>query len=387
LRSLFLNPHTHIADTISTRPYKIRDRINGRGVFLVDTPGFDDTSRSDAGILKEISFFLATLRARSLCLSGLIYLHRISDARMSGSAIKNLRLFQSLCGEENYGHVTLATTMWSDDANERPIQKQRLEELRDTFWAEMVRGGCLLKKHRGDQTSALNIVRDTATVGMSTRRPITLAIQHELGVEGKTLDATAAGKLLSKDINGDRERAAREFVELQLSLDEAERDNDGDAAELIRHEQEVASAHAAQRTRDLEGLRLPVSQLAEEQRPRYQRMIANLQQDGHIPDKQKPRDHTPSPQFPKNTGKTNKKAVATENIRPKRSRSNTHHGRSGSPRLHKGGSRLRHTMASKSPPPAPSGRRSASKVRRRQEAIELLAWLAVTKIPPHKAAH
>ena len=38
--------------------------------------------------------------------SGLIYLHDISGARMTGSILKNLRMFRTLCGEENLRNVT-----------------------------------------------------------------------------------------------------------------------------------------------------------------------------------------------------------------------------------------------------------------------------------------
>jgi len=34
--------------------------LDGRRVILIDTPGFDDTTRSDADVLKMIAAFLAT---------------------------------------------------------------------------------------------------------------------------------------------------------------------------------------------------------------------------------------------------------------------------------------------------------------------------------------
>lgn len=34
--------------------------IDGRRVTLIDTPGFDDTTKSDADVLKMIAAFLAT---------------------------------------------------------------------------------------------------------------------------------------------------------------------------------------------------------------------------------------------------------------------------------------------------------------------------------------
>ena len=34
--------------------------LDGRGVVLIDTPGFNDTSKSDTDVLKMIAAFLAT---------------------------------------------------------------------------------------------------------------------------------------------------------------------------------------------------------------------------------------------------------------------------------------------------------------------------------------
>lgn len=83
-------------------PYK------GSRVFLVDTPRFDDTERSDSEVLKDVAFWLAAAYSKSVRLAGIIYLHRIIDPRMQGSALKNLRMFQKLCGDGNLGSVVLA---------------------------------------------------------------------------------------------------------------------------------------------------------------------------------------------------------------------------------------------------------------------------------------
>ena len=302
-------------------------------MFLVDTPGFDDTSRSDAEILKEISFFLVVLQERGLHLAGLVYMHRISDPRMSGSAIKNLRIFKSLCGEQNYRHVTLTSTMWSnddDDDDEKAVQRRRLEELRELFWSDMMRGGCSIRKHRGDAASALYIVRELVTRGISSRHPIKLAIQHELGVEGRTLDDTAAGKLLSQEILGDQERMVRELAELQLSLEQAQQSNNDDMAALIRGEQEAASARASERFRDFEGLGIRVSQLANELRPRYHRTIAHIQHEGRSGDEER-HASSPEPRSSQNTSKPPKESPATRRRRRKRSVHKTRYHSSRSP--------------------------------------------------------
>ena len=99
--------------------------------MFVDTPGFDDTYKSDIEILSMIADWLVntcvfSLRVwspvqynsgtrfrykQSSNLATIIYMHRISDNRMSGSVLKNLKLFASLCGMEAMPNVIIATTM------------------------------------------------------------------------------------------------------------------------------------------------------------------------------------------------------------------------------------------------------------------------------------
>ncbi|KAK0710706.1 P-loop containing nucleoside triphosphate hydrolase protein [Lasiosphaeris hirsuta] len=360
------NLHSH---TIRIRPYRLRDQVNGKRVFLVDTPGFDDTSRSDAEILKDISFFLTTLNVR---LAGLIYLHRISDPRMSGSAAKNFRLFKSLCGEQNFRNVALATTMWSDDEEERATQRQRLGELRATFWADMVLGGCSVKKHRGDEESALNIVRDLTESGTAAG-PITLTIQRELGVERRTLDATAVGKLLLEEINIDRDRAARELAELQLGLEEAERDNDDSAAASMREEQSAAEARFSQRSRDQESLSIGIDQLTGEQRPRYHQTIDHLlreQEPGH----EERRASPASPRTPKHPRKNTMDAAARSGGRSRRSKRRKETPKSDSELSERGDP---WQMDNKTSPPQRNGR-SKSNAQQGQATIKLMTWIATT---------
>lgn len=65
---------------------------------VVDTLGFDDTYRSDAEVLQEMTGFLATQYALKMPLKGVIYLHQIHKSEIKGSARQYLEIFQSLCG-------------------------------------------------------------------------------------------------------------------------------------------------------------------------------------------------------------------------------------------------------------------------------------------------
>ncbi|CZR55997.1 uncharacterized protein PAC_05885 [Phialocephala subalpina] len=112
-------------------------------------------------------------------LSGIIYLHRISDIRMSGSSIKNLRMFRKLCGSENMSKATLVTTMWDKVTPEEGALRER---------------GSLVKRHDGSRESAEALVHD-----MLDNVPMTIKLQEEIA-SGKALIDTDAGASINEEI-------------------------------------------------------------------------------------------------------------------------------------------------------------------------------------------
>jgi hypothetical protein len=54
-------------------------------VSLMDMPGFDDTKLSDRSVLEELTAFLKPSYDNNIQLSGIIYLHLITDAGKPGS--------------------------------------------------------------------------------------------------------------------------------------------------------------------------------------------------------------------------------------------------------------------------------------------------------------
>lgn len=132
--------------TVDVYPCQISAKAT---VYLVDTPGFDDTNRSDNEVLSEIAAWLTTSYNNQIRLSGIIYLHRISDIRMQGSAKKNLFMFKKLCGQKALKNVILATTMW--DRISEAEGEARENELTTTpdFWGWMVSQGSKVYRHTG----------------------------------------------------------------------------------------------------------------------------------------------------------------------------------------------------------------------------------------------
>lgn len=123
-------------------------------IWLIDTPGFDDTERSDSDILKDVAFWLASVYTKEARPAGIIYLHRISDVRLDGQALKNLRMFKQLCGQNSLNSVILATTQWSSADGVRiseRVGRGRGMELIDTedFWGGMIEKGSEVMRDDG----------------------------------------------------------------------------------------------------------------------------------------------------------------------------------------------------------------------------------------------
>jgi hypothetical protein len=178
-------------------------------LFLVDTPGFDDTYRSDTQVLSEVADWLNRAYTQKILLSGIIYLHRILDVRMGGAAMKNLRMFNKLCGEDSLGSVVLATTFWGNVSKQEGETREAQLKARPDFWKSMIdRGSTVLRQDRG-ATSAREIVQYL----IRKRRPRALDIQKDMVDRHKTLDQTAAGQEVQAEL-------ARQRVEYETRMTE-----------------------------------------------------------------------------------------------------------------------------------------------------------------------
>ncbi len=72
---------------------------NGHTVHLIDTPGFDGSTTSDALLLEDIAACLNQAYTYGVQVSGIIYLNAINSPRAQGSAKKALRIVKKICGE------------------------------------------------------------------------------------------------------------------------------------------------------------------------------------------------------------------------------------------------------------------------------------------------
>ncbi|EPS45300.1 hypothetical protein H072_696 [Dactylellina haptotyla CBS 200.50] len=238
--------HSLVAETSEITSYDVQI---GWDVFtLVDTPGFNDTSKSDVEILRLIVDWLSTTYRSGAKLCGILYLHRITDARMTGSAIRSLKAFKELCGDEFFQYITLGTSCWS--LVDESVGAAREEELtqKSAFWKYLLDRGAQVVRIPEDAAAAKRLVHKMGKMG----NPAALHVQRETVDTGKRFSELA----VSRHLNVELERLRKEHEEEKARL---------------RFEQEKARLEAeAKQQQELERIR-------EEERERQKIEIANIE--------------------------------------------------------------------------------------------------------------
>lgn len=214
-------------------------KVGNRYVELVDTPGFNDTddiNRSDTVILTQIADWLKDSYSDGMRLSGIIYLHSLTDARMTGSCIQNLRMFRKLCGDENLQNVMIATTKWGITPKQHALDREQELKSPTGFWGVMIAHNSPIRRFEDSEASARALVEEILRTGQTTFIP---KIQEEVAQKGKDLLDTEAGAYLNEKLKklseqheqekkilrdelkyarGEREKATRFFFFFCLSI-------------------------------------------------------------------------------------------------------------------------------------------------------------------------
>lgn len=202
--------------------------VDEQECILIDTPGYDDTSRSDVEILRKIADFFEVCMRNKHMLSGVLYLHRITDNRIGHIAAKNIRMFSKFCGPHVMSNVVLCTTMWEEV--DPAVGESREQELCATFWKEMIAAGARVMRHDGTEESALEVVRELLPLP-----PIVLQLQDELVNHRLSLPDTAAGQEIGRELAGAMEAHKLEMTRLHEELSKAQdRDIRGIQDDLAR---------------------------------------------------------------------------------------------------------------------------------------------------------
>ncbi|PVF91296.1 hypothetical protein CPB86DRAFT_878600 [Serendipita vermifera] len=204
-----------------------------------------------------------TYRAGVL-LSGILYLHRITDNRAGGVAVRNFSMFRKLCGAETLKNVVIATTMWQKE--EREVALEREEELRNDpkFFKHAIGSGASLRRHDGSLQSAQALLRE-----LVKNSPSALRVQRQVVDEKKDLDQTDAGIELAQE----QQRIVEKYEKKMKELERTMRDSNRAERELLEKERKDMENHQRRvkeeqenMARDFRAQQERMRQMEEEQR-------------------------------------------------------------------------------------------------------------------------
>ncbi|RDB29955.1 GTP-binding protein A [Hypsizygus marmoreus] len=203
--------------------------LDGRLVQLLDTPGFDDTHKSEAEIFMHIAVFLEHQYRNGTTLHGVIYLHRISDLRMGGVSTQSLVLFGKMCGDEAFKNVVFATSMWDKVTLEEGENRERQLVTDKEFFKTGLDNHAKVFRYDNTLGSAHRILR-----AIFENQPRPLLIQRELVDYGLPIRDTAAGREVRRASYELEQRCLRDVECLKQEIAQALKDRD------VRGKEELA---------------------------------------------------------------------------------------------------------------------------------------------------
>lgn len=210
----------------------VEAEIKGQTVRFVDTPGFSDTNLSDTEVLQLIADYLAVAYRQEMKLSGIIYLHPISDRRFTHHTTKNLDMFRKLTGEKNLQNVILATSMWDNVTEAEGIKRE--DELKGKYWKLLLAAGAKTYRHDGTPGSARQIASK-----LLGNTPFYLQLQEEMGKDNKALRDTAAGREIMHELLLLKQEHQRELADMESMMKNSAQESQGLIEALREHYQGI----------------------------------------------------------------------------------------------------------------------------------------------------
>lgn len=149
-------------------------------------------------------------------LSGIIYLHRISDNRVGGTMRKNFNVFKQICGEDTLKNVIVATTMWDTVSPQVGETRERELASNDQYFKSVLDKDAHMVRYDNTTESARQVLQRVID-----NHPLPLQIQNEMLNEEKEISQTAAAAELDRHSLELEERYQKELEKAHKALERA----------------------------------------------------------------------------------------------------------------------------------------------------------------------
>ncbi|TDL14532.1 hypothetical protein BD410DRAFT_809657 [Rickenella mellea] len=218
----------HALDSCTKEIQEVHLKRGGKSVVLVDTPGFGDSSLSDTSVLRLIARHLKTSYKAGVKLTGVIYMHRISDSSFPSGPESNFRMFQELCGADHLKHVVILTTRWENVEMQVALERERQLKTNQTLFKPMIGCGAHMMRYDNVLASAQGVLDY-----LLEKDTVVLCIQRQLIKEKRALPTTDAWSVLNPNPIAEMRHCHELLVEVQEKLDRAE---DRDSRKALKKE-------------------------------------------------------------------------------------------------------------------------------------------------------
>ncbi|ETS83583.1 hypothetical protein PFICI_05459 [Pestalotiopsis fici W106-1] len=255
---------------------------SGCRVFLVDTPGFDDTYKSDGEILQSLAFVLAQTYSQRLFVAGVIYTHPITTIRLGGRATRSLEILKRLCGEQAYSRIIFITTMWNISERDPNILRDAVKREKalsnsKVAWGALCDKGANVMRWKSMQNGSSMSIIDHVINTYWREGPIVLSLQQQLVDEGRILSKTDVGVAINQAIRNALASQHKEERELEVELQRGKYDVEDheNSRQALSKALETVEALLQSQKKLLADFR----ELAKQETPAYAEALKDIQTD------------------------------------------------------------------------------------------------------------
>ncbi|KAK3361606.1 P-loop containing nucleoside triphosphate hydrolase protein [Lasiosphaeria ovina] len=245
-------------------------QIDGRPIRIVDTPGFDDTNLTDTQVLEMIVAWMSVQYKQKTKFAGILYLRDITESKMKGSDMTNLRMFRALCGTNGLENVIIVTTKWNLMAYEPGVAEAREEELRSDYLKPLLSSGAEFARDHGTSKSSRTILRKI----LHKNKAFYLDFQREIVDEGKRLNEIEAGRVLQEHL---LELEERHKANLQALSEELTQEHSEKMREALEEQHRKTAEEAMEKAKHQQGqLEETFTKRFAEQEQIFRKMLEDL---------------------------------------------------------------------------------------------------------------
>jgi hypothetical protein len=235
-------------------------------------------------MLRRITKVLGDMHRSKTDIAGILYLHPINDARMTGSAKKNLELFPKVVGSNNMSQCVMVTTKWS---KENPTMAQEHEqELLSSFWKPMFDAGVKYARYMDDRKSGLDILRP-----LCGEASIVPEVIYEWAYEGKSLHQTKAGRAVEDEVSRAKEVAENDIREVRQEAAEAIKKKDYEGAKALENERKQLEARLRKMEEEREKLQIEFEEKRKKQQKEWETVQEQRQREYQAEQEKTRADH------------------------------------------------------------------------------------------------